>query len=247
MRRRSLLATLILILAFALPVAVAADDPPGPTTRHLFRIDGLPASGPMEVVTFINEYVPGAQTVPHLHPGMSVGTLIEGENTCICGAKSRTYKLGETLIELPSDEPAIYKNTGATRARVMGSIVLPKGAAPSIPQPGAPASSLPTPVSLYFYRTDALIPAGGYEVGHLVLDFAPGAQTPPHTHPGQVVSTVIAGELTFTTGGATKVYKVGESFVELPGVVGQARNAGTVQATVLAPSCCPRARRCPPR
>jgi hypothetical protein len=36
-----------------------------------------------------------------------------------------------------------------------------------------------------------------------VLDFAPGAQTPPHTHPGQVVGTVLAGEITFTTGGAT--------------------------------------------
>ena len=66
------------------------------------------------------------------------------------------------------------------------------------------------------------------------LDFAPGAQTPLHTHPGQVVSTLIDGGLTFTTGGATKVYKTGESFVELPGVVGQARNAGSAPAAVMA-------------
>lgn len=233
MRRRSIVATLILIVALAVPVAAAADDPPGPTTRHQFRTPGLPVAGPAEVVTFINEYVPGAQTVPHTHPGMVVGTLIEGENTCICGDKSRTYKLGETLIELPG-ELAVYKNTGATRARVMGSIVLPKGAAPSTPQPGAPASPPPTPTSLYLYRTDALIPDGGYERAHTVLDFAPGAQTPLHTHPGQVVVTVIEGEITFTAAGKTTVYKVGETFVEAQGVAGQARNAGTAPAAVMA-------------
>ena len=65
-----------------------------------------------------------------------------------------------------------------------------------------------------------------------LLDFAPGAQTPMHTHPGQVISTVIAGELSFTTGGTTTVYKVGETFVELPGVIGQARNVGGAPTAV---------------
>ena len=45
---------------------------------------------------------------------------------------------------------------------------------------------------------------------------------------------MLAGEITFTTGGTTTVYKTGESFVELPGVVVQARNAGGVPAAVKA-------------
>ena len=232
MRRRSILAVLILTLALALPAAVAADDPPGPAIRHQFRTDGLPVTGTPEIAFFINEYVPGAQTAPHTHPGMVVGTMIEGENTCVCGDKTKTYKLGESLIELPN-ELAVFKNTGATRARVMASIVLPKGAGLSTPQPN-PSPAPPAPTAAYLFRTDAILPAGAYEVAHTVLDFAPGAQTPLHTHPGQVVVTVLDGELTFTTGGATKVYKVGESFVELPGVVGQARNVGNAPASVMA-------------
>jgi hypothetical protein len=44
---------------------------------------------------------------------------------------------------------------------------------------------------------------------------------------------VLEGALTFTSGGATKSYAVGESFTVLPGVVAQARNAGAVRATVV--------------
>ena len=106
--------------------------------------------------------------------------------------------------------------------------------APSTAEPGEPAPASPAPTTFYVFRTDAVLPSGPYEVAHTVLDFAPGAQTPPHTHPGQVVGTVLAGEITFTTQGTTKVYQAGETIVELPGVVGQARNAGSTPATVLA-------------
>ena len=44
---------------------------------------------------------------------------------------------------------------------------------------------------------------------------------------------MLEGALTHTAGGATKVYAVGESFTETPGVAAQARNAGAVRATVL--------------
>lgn len=36
------------------------------------------------------------------------------------------------------------------------------------------------------------------------------------------------------TQGATTVYKTGETIIELPGIVGQARNAGSAPATVMA-------------
>jgi Cupin domain/LPXTG cell wall anchor motif len=49
-----------------------------------------------------------------------------------------------------------------------------------------------------------------------------------------VVVTVVAGELTFWVNGAETVYKAGESFVELPDQVAQARNAGTAPTRVMA-------------
>jgi quercetin dioxygenase-like cupin family protein len=233
MRRRSMLATLILILAFALPAAAAAADPPAPVPRHLYRMAGLPISGPAEVVQFLFEFAPGAATPPHTHPGLTLGTVLEGEVTFEMGGAAKVYKVGETIVERPG-EVGLARNATAATTRIAVSMVVPQGAAPSTPQPGGPAPAPPAPVARYLYRTAAVIPAGAYEVAHAVLDFAPGAQTPMYTHAGQIVVTVLAGQNTFMTAGTTTVYQVGESFVELPGAVGQARNAGTAPLTVFA-------------
>src|SRR5262245_3389994 len=45
---------------------------------------------------------------------------------------------------------------------------------------------------------------------------------------------VVAGEITFNLEGVDHVYKTGESFVEVPNQVGQARNAGTAPTRVMA-------------
>jgi quercetin dioxygenase-like cupin family protein len=192
----------------------------------------------MELVTFVLEFAPGAATPPHTHPGLTLATVLDGEVTFDTKGAKTTYRAGQSFTELPG-EVGVAANAGAAPARVMASIVLPKGAAPSTPQPGGPSPAPPAPTALHLFRADALIPAGEYDVVQQVLDFAPGAQTPVHTHPGQVAVTVLAGENAFITGGATTVYKVGDSFVEAPGVVGQARNAGSgpmaVMATYLQP------------
>lgn len=55
--------------------------------------------------------------------------------------------------------------------------------------------------------------------------------------------TVVAGELTFTINGAETVYREGESFVEPPGELAQARNSSgaptRVMATYLLPAGAP--------
>jgi len=231
MRRRSIVAILTLILAVILPLTAAAEDPPAPTTRHQFRIQGLPVAGPAEMVTWVLDFAPGAATPPHTHPGLLLGTQLEGENTFTSGGAAKVYKTGETLIELPG-VVGVATNKGTVRNRALVSIVLPKGAPQATAQPGAPAPAL-TPVTSYLFRADAVLPAGPYEVAQSVIDFAPGAQTPVHTHSGQVFTKVIEGAITFTAGGTSTVYQVGESFIEQPGVPGQARNVGTTRATVL--------------
>jgi LPXTG-motif cell wall-anchored protein len=45
---------------------------------------------------------------------------------------------------------------------------------------------------------------------------------------------VLSGAITFQVNGGETVYKEGESFVELPDQVAQARNAGSVPARVMA-------------
>ena len=233
MTRHRTLAALALILALILPLGVAADDPPGPTTRHQFRVDSLPLVGLAEMVKFVNEFQPGAATPPHTHPGLVLVTVMEGELTFRTPRGDKVYRVGESFSEGPG-EVVTAVNTGAVKTRVMVSTVVPKGAPPLAPQPGGPSPAPAAPTTLYLFRTDAFFPRDPYEVAQSVLDFAPGAQTPAHTHPGQVFVTVLEGAITFRTGGAEKTYQVGESFVEQPEVAVQARNAGAVKATVLA-------------
>ena len=100
------------------------------------------------------------------------------------------------------------------------------------------AAQPPAPVVRHLFRTAGIPVPGPFEVAHNVLDFAPGAITPQHTHPGLVLVTVTEGEVTFRNPGLTpdnrRVYKVGESFIEQPGVVGEASNAGAVRASLVA-------------
>ena len=77
------------MLMLVSPLGLVADDPPGPTTRHLFRTDGRPLAGPAEMVTFVLEFPPGAQTPAQTHPGQVFVTLLAGEITfrrCAGGA-----------------------------------------------------------------------------------------------------------------------------------------------------------------
>ena len=108
----------------------------------------------------------------------------------------------------------------------------------SLVLPLSVAAQPPAPVVRHLFRTAGIAVPGPFEVAHQVLDFAPGAATPYHTHPGLVLVTVTEGEVTFRNPGLTpdnkRVYKVGESFIEQPGVVGEASNAGAVRASLVA-------------
>ena len=241
MRRRTTLAVLTLLLALAVPGGVAAQTPPAPTptTRHQFRVDSPPAAGPVEMVTFVFDFAPGAATPPHTHPGLVLVTVLEGTLTYRSGGEERTYGVGQSFTETPG---VIHTatNTGSAQTRLAVSVQVPRMAPPSDPQPGGPTPAPPAPTALYLSRANAVFPPQPYEVAQTVLDFAPGAATPLHTHPGQVFVTVLSGEITFTSRGTTTVYRVGESFVEQPGVVGQARNAGTAPASLMATYLLPR-------
>ncbi len=231
MRHRVAFVIVALLLTLGMAPPVAA-DPPANTVRHQFRTDGLPVSGPMEMLKFVLDFAPGAATPPHTHPGLLVATVLEGALTFSHGGVDKVYGVGESLTEVPN-EVGLARNDTAGHTHVMISVVAPKGAPPSTPQPGGPSPAPPPPTTLYLFRTDAAIPSGAYEVAHTVFDFVPGAQTPPHIHPGQVFATVLDGAIAFRTGGTETVYGVGESFVEQPGVVGQAVNTSGAKTTVM--------------
>lgn len=67
----------------------------------------------------------------------------------------------------------------------------------------------------------------------LILNFAPGTWTPLHSHGGLTLVRVLEGEMTRRAHGADAIFRAGEGWVETPGDVHAAGNAGAAPARVL--------------
>jgi len=240
MRRFTTLATVfaLLVLSLGHPVAFS-QQPPTPTVRYLFRVEGMPLSGPFDLVQQTLHFAPGASTPWHTHPGQVLATVIEGELTFRTpDAAEKVYKTGDSFAEMPGHLQQAHNATSANTV-VAVSLVIPDGQPLSVPQPGD-TTPLPRPVVVWQGRTDGLTPSSPYEAVQLVLDFAPGAATPLHTHAGQLLVTVLEGEVTFNVNNTDTVYKAGQSFVELPNEVAQARNATGARTSLLTTALVPK-------
>jgi quercetin dioxygenase-like cupin family protein len=72
-----------------------------------------------------------------------------------------------------------------------------------------------------------------FETIQMVLDFAPGSWTPPHTHGGETFVTVLEGEITVRQHGSETTYRAGEGWREMPGAVHAAGNMTAEKARVF--------------
>ncbi len=124
----------------------------------------------------------------------------------------------------------------------MVTFLLPLGASLTTVEGGGTQQGPPGPTTRTQFRTAGMPIAGPFELVHLVLDFAPGAWTPPHTHGGQGVVTVLEGTMTRRVEGGEQEFRPGGSWIE-PGVVHQAGNTtadpATVMVTFLLPQAAP--------
>lgn len=71
------------------------------------------------------------------------------------------------------------------------------------------------------------------EAQSLILDFAPGAWTPLHSHGGLTLVRVLEGEMTRRARGTEDVFKAGEGWIEAPDDIHAAGNASGMPARVL--------------
>jgi quercetin dioxygenase-like cupin family protein len=223
-----LLALLFLTLGSS---SVFGQAVPGPVVRHQFRAAAAPQPAPFNLVQSRIHFVPGAASPVHTHPGQVFTLVLEGSVTFRVQGTETTYKAGEGFIEQPNQEGQAL-NASAANTTLLVTFLIPKDAPLSRPLLG---DTTPPPRNFvsYQFRTDAPPMTEPFDVAQQILDFEPGAATPYHTHPGIVMVTVVAGEMTFNLDGVDKVYKAGESFVEIPHQVAQARNAGTAPAQVI--------------
>jgi quercetin dioxygenase-like cupin family protein len=185
-------------------------------------------------VQLILDFAPGAWTPPHTHGGAGLVTVLEGELTRrddMTGEET-VYAPGEFWIEVPGHVHAAG-NAGQENARAAVTFLLPKGASLTTVKEGTNTGDLPpgpTPAA----RTAMTITEGlgNFEAIQLVLDFAPGTWTPPHSHGGPVLVTILEGQLTLRDDmtGEETTYAPGEFWIEEPGYIHAAGNAGQENA-----------------
>src|SRR5689334_2611386 len=90
------------------------------------------------------------------------------------------------------------------------------------------AAGPPAPVTRYLFRIAGLKLPEPFEISTIYSPAAPGAATPIHTHPGLLVGTILAGELTFVEHtGEVKKYTTGQTYFEVPGEPGLAKFEGS--------------------
>ncbi len=90
------------------------------------------------------------------------------------------------------------------------------------------ADNPPEPVTRYLFKTAGLPPPTPFEIATIWTSAPVGGTSPVHHHPGLLLGTVLGGVVTFVDN-TSKVttFKVGETFIENPGILGLARNDQT--------------------
>lgn len=96
----------------------------------------------------------------------------------------------------------------------------------------------PGPVIAHQAKYPIAVEGKEYDLLSLIIDFPKGAGFPEHYHGGNVVVTVLSGEITLKEKGTERVVKTGESWTEAPGAVHSVVNKGAparVAVSILLP------------
>lgn len=206
--------------------------PPGPTVA--FRVD-LPITDAVDQVGIVQmklQFDPGAWTPPHVHGGHTIVTVLDGAITNNIDDVETTYGPGEGWQEQPN-APHMAGNDSDEVGHVVVTFATPPDAPLTTVMEGMVEGELPPgPVGISRGEmTSENVPAE-YTLVQLGLDFAPGAWTPLHYHGGDVLITVLEGEMTLRLDGEEFTYGEGESWIEPAGRVHAAGNNSDAPARV---------------
>src|SRR5215831_5298640 len=214
MKPPTALSTVILALLLLLPCTSVFGQqlPPGPTKLYesTIAVANPPAQG--DLIQTVLDFAPGTWTPFHRHGGQAFNLVLAGEITLRENNTERTFKAGEGWSDTP-DQVHAAGNAGAAPARLLVTFLLPKEAPlTTVQQGGSSQQPPPGPTKVYESKVAVANPPAQADLIQAVLDFAPGAWTPPHTHGGQTLNTVLEGEITLRENGADKTFKPGEGW-----------------------------------
>jgi quercetin dioxygenase-like cupin family protein len=95
-------------------------------------------------------------------------------------------------------------------------------------------AATPGPTVVSQAKFPLTVGGGEYDLITRILEFPAGAGVANHMHGGNVLVTVMSGEMTLREKDAEKTVKAGESWTEYPGNVHSVVNAGTATSRIVA-------------
>ena len=123
--------------------APGSDAPPGPTVVYRTSFEATRPAATFDLINLVLDFAPGAWTPLHSDGGHGMVTVLEGEVVHRpAGGEERRVVAGESFLETPGN-PHSAGNTSGARARVMFSVLLPKGAELTTVLPAAPPAPPP--------------------------------------------------------------------------------------------------------
>lgn len=239
MKRLSVLAAIVVSLTLGLYAPVALGNQPGVTTVVETRFQATDPPAEADVLQVVLDFAPGAWTPVHTHGGPVYVTVLSGEMTLRMSGMDQKFTAGQNWIDSP-DEPHAAGNDGSAPARLVGTFVLPKGATPTtVVETGAQSVTPPGPTTVAQYRVGASALPTPLDVVHRLVDIAPGATVPMHSHPGPSLVSVLEGDVILEMSGLSYSYPPGDGWAEPANMIhgGSARGSAPVRvvATALIP------------
>ncbi len=136
MKRTGLLLTLTLIVGIALGVigTQVLNAQQAPMKRTVLIKTDLAGIEGKEAVLALVEFVPGAATEPHYHPGEELAYLLEG--TISFEAKGRppiTFKPGDTFHQPPKQVHSVKNLSSTAPAKALAFTISEKGQPLTVP------------------------------------------------------------------------------------------------------------------
>jgi LPXTG-motif cell wall-anchored protein len=231
--------TALLAAAGGAVVPVQAQSP-APSTAAQAEFPITVADGDATLMNVVVDFAPGASTPDHTHGGPVIALVLDGEIT-LHDSTGMVMKqpAGTFWTEVPGHVHHAG-NEGSAPARISVVALIPKGGRLTTPEAQSaykPAIANTTAMQSQFPLGVA---AGEAKLVNVIVDFAPGAKTPEHTHGGPVLATVVAGTITLHEHGTTRVVNAGESWTEVPGNEHYAANEGVAPARISVASILPK-------
>ncbi len=226
----ALLAPLLAIGASGSATMAAA---PGPTVPFQDSYPITVEAGDYDLLYLVLDFAPGAGIPLHFHGGPAAVVGMEGELT-LRPHDGPERKLKPTdVVNEKAGAHHVMVNTSTANARILATILLPKGA--EVTTVVDTTTKMPGPTVPFQGSYPITATAGEYDLVNLVLDFAPGAEIPLHFHGGPAVVVGMDGQLTLRPqGAAEKKLNPGDVVNEKAGAQHQMINTSKSNARILA-------------